>query len=210
MIKLTNKSNEKLSFKTDTDISLMNAIRRSVNYIPVLAIDSVEISKNDSALYDEIIAHRCGLVPLKNEDLKMPSECDCGKEEGCGKCSTKLKISATGPCTVYSDQLSPKGSALYKMPITILDKDQELELVAIAKMGLGVAHAKFSPGVLFYKYEQDSKAVDDEAFKKILEKREGELDVSIESWGQMPAKEIFPKAIDSLNDELKAFVKQIK
>ena len=71
MIKLINKSNEKISLKTDMQISMANAIRRSVNYIPILAIDSLEITKNDSALYDEIIAHRVGLVPLTNENLKM-------------------------------------------------------------------------------------------------------------------------------------------
>ena len=94
MIKIINKTNEKLSFKTDMSISLANAIRRSVNYIPLLAVDSLEISKNDSALYDELIAHRVGLVPLKNENLKLPSDCDCGKEEGCGKCrvSTAMTI----------------------------------------------------------------------------------------------------------------------
>jgi DNA-directed RNA polymerase subunit D len=214
MIKLTSKSSEKVSFKADIPISLLNAIRRSVNYIPVLAIDSLEISKNDSALYDEIIAHRLGLVPLKNEDLKLPTECDCGKEEGCGKCSMKLKMSVVGPLTVYSDQLNPKGVAVYKMPITILDKDQELEFVALARMGLGVQHAKFDPGVLYYKYSDDSKEIDDAQFNKLIEETKKqvnrELDVSIESWGQMPAKEIFTSAIDALNKELKSLVKQVK
>jgi len=210
MIKLINKSGNKLSFKTDADLSLMNAIRRSINYIPILAVDYLEISKNDSALYDEIIAHRVGLVPLKYEDLKLPSECGCEKEEGCTKCSVKLKISAVGPCTVYSDQLSPKGSALYKMPITILDKEQELEFVAIAKMGQGIKHAKFSPGVLFYKYSDDSKNIDDETFNKITEKPGSEIDVTIESWGQIPAKEIFPRAVEALNEELKSLAKAVK
>ncbi len=210
MIKITNKSNEKLSFKTDVNTSLMNAIRRSANYIPLLAVDSLEISKNDSALYDEIIAHRMGLLPLKYEELKLPSECDCGKEEGCGKCAIKVKLSAVGPGIIYSDQLSPKGVSLLKMPITILDKEQELEFVAIAKMGRGIEHAKFSPGLIHYKYEGDAKNISDEDFKKITEKDAKELEVSIESWGQLPAKEIFLKAIDSLNGELKDLLKQVK
>ena len=96
-----NKNSEKLNFKTKIGISLANAIRRSVNNIPVLAIDSIEISKNDSALYDEMIAHRMGLVPLKNEKLKLGKDCDCQKDEGCGKCSVKFKISAVGPCSLF-------------------------------------------------------------------------------------------------------------
>ena len=106
MIKIINKSDNKIALTSDMNISMANALRRSVNYIPILAVDSLEISKNDSALYDEIIAHRVGLVPLKNEKLRLAKECDCGKEEGCGKCSVKFKVSAVGPCTVYSDQLS--------------------------------------------------------------------------------------------------------
>ena len=65
MIKINEKSDDKISFTTDINISLVNAIRRSVNEIPILAIDELEITKNDSALYDELIAHRAGLIPLK-------------------------------------------------------------------------------------------------------------------------------------------------
>jgi len=214
MIKLINKSNEKISFKTDMDISIANAIRRSANYIPILAVDSLEISKNDSALYDEIIAHRVGLIPLVNEKLKLPQECDCGKEDGCGKCSIKLKLSASGPATVYSDELSPKNSVVYKMPIALLDKDQELEFVAIAKMGLGIQHAKHSPGMIFYRYTEDLEKEDDESFNKLVEKSkksgEKELTVFIESWGQIPAKEIFTDSVDVLNKEIKELVKSVK
>ena len=214
MIKLVNKSDEKLVFKTDMNISLANAIRRSINYIPILAIDSLEISKNDSALYDEIIAQRVGLVPLKDEDLKMPQDCDCGKEEGCAKCSMKLKLSCDGPCTVYSTDMAPKGSVLYKMPITIIDKDQAVEFVAIAKRGLGVQHAKFSPGLMYYRYSEDLEKEDDESFKKILEdakKTEGkEVIAFLESWGQIKPKEIFTQAVEILNQEIKDLVKEIK
>jgi len=215
MIKLNNKNNEKISLKTDMNVSLANAIRRMANWIPILAIDSLEISKNDSALYDEIIAHRSGLIPLKNEKLKLPTECDCGKEEGCGKCSIKLKLSSTGPCTVYSDEMTPKDIVLYKMPITILDKDQELEFVAIAKMGRGIDHAKFSPGLIFYRYSEDIEKEDnDEEFKKMVvdskKNEEKELNVFIESWGQITAKDIFIESIEMLNEELKQLIKKIK
>ena len=214
MIKITNKSDEKLSFTTDMSINLINAIRRSANQIPILAIDSLEISKNDSALYDEIIAQRMGLVPLKNEDLRLPKDCDCGKEEGCGKCSIKFKLSAKGPSIVYSDQLSPKGNVLFKMPITILDEDQEIEFVAVAKMGLGVEHAKFAPGIIYYKYADDADDENDEAFRKLVteSKKDAkkEIIVNIESWGQIKAKEIFTEAIEVLNKELKQLLKEVK
>jgi DNA-directed RNA polymerase subunit D len=214
MIKLINKSEDKIAVKTDMSASMANAIRRSVNYIPILAIDSLEITKNDSALFDEMIAHRTGLVPLKHENLRLASECDCGKEEGCGKCSIKLKLSATGPCTVYSDEMSPKKIVLYKMPITILDKDQELEFVATAKVKRGVDHAKHSPGLIYYRYSEDLEKEDEESFKKLVEdakKTEGkEMTMFVESWGQISAKEMFSEAITILNKEIKDLIKNIK
>lgn len=214
MIKITKKSDEKINFVTDMPISLANAIRRSINYIPILAVDSLEISKNDSAFYDEMIAHRVGLIPLKNESLKLPEDCGCEKEDGCGKCSIKLKLSATGPCIVYSSDMSPKGSSIYKMPLTILDKEQELEFVAIAKRGLGKNHAKFSPGLMHYKYSEDIEKENDEQFKKLVESSKKsssqELSVFIESWGQIKAKEIFTESVDTLNKEIKELLKKVK
>jgi DNA-directed RNA polymerase subunit D len=215
MIKLIAKEDNKITFETDMPIALANAVRRSVNYIPILAIDTVEITKNDSALYDEIISHRLGLIPLVNEDLKLSSECDCGKEDGCGKCSVKLKLSMKGPCTVYSTDLSPKDSVIYKMPITLLNEEQGLEFVAIAKMGLGKDHAKHIPGLFFYKYSEDVQGKeDDESFNKIIESAKKDenkpLTVSIEAWGQIPVKKIFPEAVDALNKELKALIKEVK
>jgi DNA-directed RNA polymerase subunit D len=37
-------------------------------------------------------------------------------------------------------------------PLVLLEEGQELELVAKAKVGRGIEHAKFSPGVIFYKH----------------------------------------------------------
>ena len=87
---------EKLSFKIkDTDLSLVNALRRIiVENVPVLAIDRVDFSKNDSVLYDEILAHRLGLIPLKTniKTFKLKEECSC-KGKGCNSCTVKLKLS---------------------------------------------------------------------------------------------------------------------
>jgi DNA-directed RNA polymerase subunit D len=213
-MEIIKKTKDKIGFKAEIPISLANAIRRSVNYIPILAVDSLEITKNDSALYDEVISHRVGLVPLQNEKLKLAKECDCGKEEGCSKCSMKLKMSAEGPGIVYSDQLSPKGSVVLKMPLTVLEEGQELEFVAIARVGLGIEHAKYSPGLIYYGYSEDLGKEDDESFKKLIEegkKKPGkEIEVFVESWGQITPKEIFVGAIEALNKEIKELLKEIK
>ncbi len=152
MIKIISKSKEKISFITDMSESMANAIRRSVSEIPILAIDEVEFFKNDSASYDEMISHRLGLVPLATgKGYSEQAKCSC-KGKGCNKCVVELKMQLKGPCTVYSGELKGRAEAVYdKIPITILDKNQELELVARAKLGKGIEHAKFSPGLVFYR-----------------------------------------------------------
>lgn len=191
------KNGEKLSFKIkDADLSLINALRRiSIESVPVLAVDIVEFTKNDSVLYDEIIAHRIGLIPLKTniKSFKLREECSC-KEKGCNKCSTKLKLSLKGK-EVLSTDLKGRGvEVVYKMPLVKLMPDQELELVAEARLGVGKEHAKFVPGLVWHNY-------DDEKGREIT--------FNIESWGQMKPQEIFLSATDVLAKKLKELDKAI-
>ena len=65
---------DKLIIRSEISESLANAIRRSVSEVSTLAISEVEIFKNDSALYDEMLAHRVGLVPIVNEHVTDKTE----------------------------------------------------------------------------------------------------------------------------------------
>lgn len=161
-IKLINQKGNFLKFAlTEEDASFANALRRiMINKVPTMAVQEVEFRKNNSILYDEIIAHRLGLLPLKT-DLKsynLPSECNC-KGEGCMKCQTKLTLSAKGPKTVYASDIKskdPKISPAYpKTPIVKLLEGQELEFEATASLGLGKDHAKHSPAHVFYTNESE-------------------------------------------------------
>jgi len=151
-MKIMEKTKEKFVYSAEVDESLANAIRRSVAEIPVLAIDEVEIYKNDSALYDEIIAHRLGLVPLINDKKLVEKEkCTC-KGKGCSKCTIQLKLVIKGPGTVYSKELKGKAKPVYdEMPIVILKEGQELEVVCFARLGKGIEHAKYTPGLFYYR-----------------------------------------------------------
>ena len=111
-IQLLDKEENSVSFvfKSINPV-LANTLRRLIiNEVPVMAIEEVEISKNSSALYDETIAHRLGLIPIKT-DLKsytLPSECKC-EGKGCQNCQLKMILKTKGPGTVFSsDTLSKK------------------------------------------------------------------------------------------------------
>ncbi len=223
---------EKLVLRMEENESLANAIRRSVNEISVLAIEDVEIFKNDSALYDEIIAHRLGLIPLKTE--KGMSE----------KTKIELKLSKKGPCTVYAGDLEGNAEIVYgKIPITILGEGHKLELVATAMLSKGVDHAKAIPGLCYYRHilevasspkvdsiienskglikpekkgskwlcdlaesdVEDIKSIDKDAVSDTQE-----LLFIIESYGNMPAKDILIKAAGAIEDNLDEFEKEIK
>lgn len=165
-IRLLEKSKDKKKVRfliKGSTPAYINTLRRiMMNKVPTMAIEDVELKKNSSALYDEIIAHRLGLLPLKT-DLKgyvLPKKCTCDGE-GCAKCQVSFTLKAKGPCTITADQLKskdPKISPVYpEMPIAKLDKGQEVELVAYAQLGIGKEHVKWSPCLAWYTYEPSLK-----------------------------------------------------
>jgi len=160
----SDKENGKMSFVLKgTDTTFANLLRRYIiEKVPTMAIETIEFNENTSALFDEIVAHRLGLIPLTT-DLKsyeMISKCKCGGE-GCNRCTLKLTLKSEGPGTVYASEIKskdPKVKPVYgKTPIVKLLKEQQLELIATAVLGQGNDHTKFSPGLAFYKLRPEVK-----------------------------------------------------
>lgn len=166
----------------DTNTAYLNTIRRLIlQSVPTMAVEDVTFIENGSALYDEFIAHRLGLIPLTT-DLKsyfIRSECKC-KGEGCARCELAITLNKKGPCTAYAEDLKsadPKVKPAYpKMPIVKLLEGQNLKLEAKAILGRGKEHMKFAPGTLFYKgypeikINQPSKVAVEQCPAKILKK----------------------------------------
>ena len=233
------KKQNKIIFETEIGESLANAIRRYINHIPTLAVDEVEIIKNGSALYDEVFAHRIGLIPLKMD--KAITEKNPGK----------ISLSVKKEGFVVSGEMKGHIEPVYdNIPITFLDKEQEVEFNASVKAGKGVEHVKFSPGLMFYRNSSKIKVnknlleeikrfcpdcnmeekgeniiIKDDKAKDVLDIIEGiaerngkeaeiefgkELVINIESFGQMDVKDIFLKSASLLKKDLETFSGKIK
>lgn len=139
--------------------SFANALRRAIaEDVPTMAIEDIEMLKNNSVLYDEIIGHRLGLIPLTT-DLKgyeLPAA-DAPQGEFLAKSMVHLSLKAKGPATVYASELKskdPKIKPVYgDTPIVKLLKGQELEFEAVAVLGTGKKHVKWTPGLAWYRYK---------------------------------------------------------
>src|SRR3989338_2657566 len=167
-IRSLEKDKEKLSFiLKDSTHSFANALRRiMIEDVPTMAIEDVEFRKNSSILYDEVIAHRLGLITLTT-DLKsynIPDECKCDGK-GCARCQLKMTLKTKGPAMVYASDIKTRDAAIKPVyPKTIivkLLKNKALELEATAVLGKGSVHSKWCPGLVYYKQrpiiEIDSK-----------------------------------------------------
>lgn len=170
------KSDDKINFTLQgVSSAYANTLRRlMIGEVPTMAIEDVVLVKNDSVLYDEIIAHRLGLVVLKTdlESYNMQSVCKC-KGAGCAQCQLKLTLNVEGPKTVYAEDIKsedPKVVPVFgKTVIVKLLEGQKLEIEAIAVLGTGKEHSKWNPGLVWYYNEPtftiNNKHKDFENFK---------------------------------------------
>jgi len=192
-LEVVSKKENKMTFLVKSSSpAYSNALRRiMLTEVPVMAIEELEIRKNNSALYDEVLAHRLGLIPLTT-DLKsyeLPkSEEDITERKA--KCTLLLTLKEKGPKTVYASDLKskdPKVKPVFpKIQIVKLLKDQQLELSATAILGKGKDHAKFSSCHVWYNYNPKitiNKKADASIFKELypadIFNKKGEVDESL-------------------------------
>src|SRR6266571_1134676 len=198
-VKLIEESSNEVTLQLDgIDRSYANAVRRfCISEVPSMAIDDIVILENSSVLYDEILSHRLGMIPLKTdlERYVLPEKCDCGNPLGCQKCRVLLVLDATShdkPRTVYSGDLVSEDREIApispNIPIVKLAQGQTVKLEAYARLGRGKEHAKWQP-----------------ATASVLTEGKGEdsFVLRVESSGSLPAKEIVIKAIGILEEKLK-------
>lgn len=136
-----------------------NAIRRLIlEEVPVLAVEDVEIKENSSSLYDEMLALRLGLIPIKTDlkSYRLPVSVD-EVEQRSARCTLQLKVKAAKKGYVYAEEAEsadPKCRFVHdKMPIVKLLSKQKLDVTMYAVMGQGKQHVKWCPGWAFYRRE---------------------------------------------------------
>lgn len=175
---------------TDTHNTIVNAVRRIIlDEVPTFAIEDVEVVANESPLYDEAVAHRLGLIPLKT-DLKsynLKSACKCGGV-GCALCEVKMALASNEEGYVYSGAIKsddPQITPVDKeIPITMLFPGKKMELNLKAVLGTGKEHSKWAPAHTYLKEEGK------------------ELKLIIEPFGQLDGKDIYNKALDILIEKI--------
>lgn len=161
-------------------IEMMNALRRIIlSEIPVMAIDEVIILKNDSPLYDEIISHRLGLLPLKTDlnTYRLPRECDCGGF-GCPLCQVSLTLemqnTSNSPLVIYSGDLVSNDPQTVpvdpNIPLVKIDKNDKVILEAYAILGRAKDHSKFSAVSNIFFRNLPNIEFDDTKCKKCVDK----------------------------------------
>ena len=162
-IKEEKKKNSITLLLKGTDEVFANTLRRLIiEEVPTLAVEDLEIKENSSALYDEMLALRLGLVPIKT-DLKtynLKEKCKC-QGAGCAQCEMKMTLKSNKKGYVYAEEAEssdPKCTFVYpKMPLTKLLAKQKVDITMTAVLGTGKMHTKWSAGLAFYKHEPTLK-----------------------------------------------------
>lgn len=204
-VKVLEDAEDRVSLQLDgVDRSYANAVRRfCLSEVPSMAIDDVVILENSSVLYDEILAHRLGMVPLKTdlERYILPEKCDCGTPLGCQKCRVllvldasaheKIRIVYSGDLVSEDREISPISASI---PIVKLAPGQTVKLEAYARLGRGKEHAKWQPATV-------SVLLDG--------KNEDSFVLKVESSGVLRPKEIVTKAVEILEEKLKEMQKEV-
>ena len=180
----------------------LNALRRVIQEeIKTLAIEDVYIIENNSALWDEFIAHRLGLIVLNTPANLSYNE------------NVKLYLEKSGKGYVFASDIKSDNKDVYPVypdtPIVYLEEGQKIKLEMVATFGSGRKHAKWIPAHIYYyslaDVELEGKLTSDE--KKVLE----EMGVKItRNKLNIPKEKLYDRTfLDALETAVKGKIKVI-
>tara|TARA_B100001167_G_scaffold127647_1_gene79825 strand:+ start:698 stop:1297 length:600 start_codon:yes stop_codon:yes gene_type:complete len=165
-----------------------NALRRiCLNGVPIFAIDTVDVIENSSAMMDESIAHRLGMIPLKTElsrfnepDSRVLLVLDSGNKETSETVTTADLLS-------QDEVVKPTSN---KISIAYLAPGQKIKVEAYARLGRGTEHAKWNSSNVSILTHTD---------------KNNEYDLTVETTGALEPKEIVIAGVDELAKRLEEF-----
>jgi DNA-directed RNA polymerases I and III subunit RPAC1 len=153
------------------DAPVANALRRNmISRVPTMAFDQVTIVENTSEIPDEILAHRIGLVPLRapasqfaamtgasdrfdtQNSLKFTMDVTCVDDASSNVYSSHLRWNVEDAELREKFREADVGPVHPDILLAMLARNQRISLSAIAVVGRGETHAKWSPvGTAFYR-----------------------------------------------------------
>lgn len=155
---IESKGNKLIFLLEDSTPAFANALRRVMtSEVPTIAIEWVEMRENNSALFDEVIVHRLGLIPIKFDPKKFnfADSCEC-EGKGCPLCQVVFALESTGSGMVCSGDMKSSNKEVKptdpNFPIVELLKGHNIKFEAVAKLGIGTKHAKFQAANVAYQY----------------------------------------------------------
>ncbi len=163
-IKILRKKDPHLEFMIEgVTPAFVNALRRiMVSEVPTLAVEWADIEENNSVIFDEMLAHRLGMLPLVFDPKKLnfTENCKCDGK-GCALCQAVLVLEKEGPCVVHSGDLKSSNREVKptdpRFPLVELLKGQSVKLSAVARLGTGRQHAKWQAANASYQYYPELK-----------------------------------------------------
>jgi DNA-directed RNA polymerase alpha subunit len=163
-----------------------NALRRGMMVkAPTLAVKHIEVSSNDSGLFDEMLANRIGQVPFT-----IPENVEEGDE-------VNIAVKREGPVDVVADDIQADNDEAEPVnPETVLvtlKEDQKLELEGVAVLNTGDKHAKHQGGTIGYE-----------------KTGENTFEFRIESTSGYSNRELFDTAVEEILEELEEFEETIE
>ena len=211
---LEREENEVIIVLSGVKVRFANALRRAmIAEVPKLAIDEVNIYENNSLLYDEQLALRLALTPLKTDDLSAYSDED----------QISLTLKAVSPeregyTMVYSKELISSDPhvepAFDNIPLVKLISTereisgmrtvarQSLSFEAIARLGRGKEHAKWQPVTVCGMKKMQNQGERTKTNKKSLL-------FSVEGDGSVPVDEIVIEAARIMREKCEMVVNEL-
>lgn len=180
------------SLSKPIDEAFCNALRRiMISEVKTFAIEIVSITKNNTILIDGILSHRLGLIPIK---ILKPEEFNNSYNISLNVSYDNNKADIYGIQNIYSSDLIYDKTMIEIDPnilLVVLKENQEVELNAIIKEGIGQEHTKWSP-------------VCPATF--VLNEN-GSFTFKIETVGQKSPEQVFIEAIEIMQNKLLSCIK---